>query len=348
MAVVNINSGNGLQTGAPSGPTGGVVNPSPLNFGAGAGGGGGSPAASGGGPMSAYRQDVGGYNPFQYATDDTTNSLAKLFGATAGKTTDPNGPGGIGFGPPSQNMLDFGGGYVGNAGLTQQFIDAFGLDRARQMFADQQAYSQNNKMGDGPMLGIGTDPSLQGYNPNLSQPTTFGQRANFGASPSSFYNNPRSGGQMPQMPGAQPPQMGQPPSAGPGGGMGGPGMGGPQQPPFGGGGFPGFGGGGFGGGFGGGRMPQFGGYNQWGNPFQGNPFGMMGGGFGGGSNMYGFGGGGMGGGMMNPWMGGGGGMMGGIAGLLNQVQGLRRGGGGGMPMPWSSSPNTGMYFPQFY
>ena len=56
------------------------------------------------------RTDVGGYNPLQYATDDTARQLANELGATVVKTGPAGGPANV----PPQNMLEFGNGFVAN------------------------------------------------------------------------------------------------------------------------------------------------------------------------------------------------------------------------------------------
>lgn len=122
------------------------------------------PTQPSGTTASAYRTDLNGWNPYQYATNATTNNLTKLLGGTA---TSTQGATGGPFAVPAQNSIDFGNGYVANAGLTQQFIDTYGLDRAKQMFGDMA------KVAAGGSTGIGTDPSLQGYNAALTAPTTY-------------------------------------------------------------------------------------------------------------------------------------------------------------------------------
>jgi hypothetical protein len=113
---------------------------------------------------SAYRTDLGSeWNPYHYATDETTKNLVNLLGGTATKTAPTSsGP----FNIPQQNAIDFGGGFIADAGLTQLFIDTYGLDVAKQMFTDM------SKNAIGSTAGIGTDPSFVNYNPQATTPVT--------------------------------------------------------------------------------------------------------------------------------------------------------------------------------
>lgn len=70
----------------------------------------------------------GGYNPLQYANLDTTNFLARNLGANAVRT---RGVGSIAA--PDQNMLDFGGGNMHNAGLVGQMFERYGPEQAQRM-----------------------------------------------------------------------------------------------------------------------------------------------------------------------------------------------------------------------
>jgi hypothetical protein len=124
-----------------------------------------SPVAS-----SNYQNMGGGWNPFQYATNAATSNLANILGAKPGQTESS------GYGaPPPQNVLDFGNGLIGNAGLSQSFIDTFGLDRAKQMFGDM------SKIASGGTTRIGTDPSLVGYNPAIAPTPVTAPQADSGA-----------------------------------------------------------------------------------------------------------------------------------------------------------------------
>lgn len=84
-------------------------------------------------PDAPYRTDVGAYNSLQYATDATAQDLAAALGAKVVTTHSETGPVAV----PSQNMLDFGNGFVANAGLVEQFYQAFGAAAASKMIADQ-------------------------------------------------------------------------------------------------------------------------------------------------------------------------------------------------------------------
>ena len=107
-------------------------------------------ASSTGDAKTPYRTDIGTYNPLQYATDATAHDLAASLGATMVKTSANTGP----FSVPPQNMLDFGNGFVANAGLVEQFYNAFGSTVASKMLRDQAN------------LVIGASGSAQ--NPSLS------------------------------------------------------------------------------------------------------------------------------------------------------------------------------------
>lgn len=127
------------------------------------------PAASTAAPpaftASPYRQDLGAaWNPKQYATDAATQNLIKVLGGGTAVQTSVS-PGDAQQ-VPQQNCIDFGNGYVANAGLTQQIIDSYGLAQAQRMFADMAKQEQ------GSGLGAGTHPSLTGYDPALKVAAT--------------------------------------------------------------------------------------------------------------------------------------------------------------------------------
>lgn len=125
-----------------------------------------TPSPAPGGSMAAYQNLGSNWNPYQYATDATTQILAKTLGGGVPTTTASTAGTGSPFGIPQQNVIDFGGGFTPNAGLMQQFIDIYGPTQAMKMFGDQA------KQETGSPLGIGTNPSLSGYDPSLTQPVT--------------------------------------------------------------------------------------------------------------------------------------------------------------------------------
>lgn len=94
-----------------------------------------------------------GYNPLQYASNETTQGLAEMLGAGVGQT-NPTGP----IGPPPQNQLLFGSGTNGNggqslnAGLVADSLqrtlsrygagnEAFALEDFNRSRADELKYS---------------------------------------------------------------------------------------------------------------------------------------------------------------------------------------------------------------
>lgn len=110
-------------------------------------------------PGSMYRQDLGpGWNPTQYATNDYTNKLAGWLGARPTQTTGSTaGP----FSVPDQNVLDYGDGFVSNAGLTGELFQNYDPAQAMRMLADQR------KIAQGGTTTTGTDPGLVHYDPSI-------------------------------------------------------------------------------------------------------------------------------------------------------------------------------------
>lgn len=107
-------------------------------------------ASAGASADAPYRTDVGAYNSLQYATDATAQDLASALGAKVVTTHSETGPVAV----PSQNMLDFGNGFVANAGLVEQFYQAFGAAAASKMIADQ--------------ANLASGAANSGQNPSLS------------------------------------------------------------------------------------------------------------------------------------------------------------------------------------
>lgn len=248
-----------------------------------------------------------GYNPAQYASDPFAQALAGNLGASVVNTRNIASPAGN---VPSQRMLDFGGGFAGNAGLIGQMYAKYGKDTADRMLADEMRSSgggfnpavqnaepsmfQDQVRTGGasfmPGMNLGTQFGGPGGTPQQVQPrnqtpgVNTGNPAEMAASRAMSQPNMWGGGARGSVPGMQPDIARAQP------GM--PGMSGGQFDPFG-----------------------FGGMSNM-NAMNFNSFG--------GGGMGGFGGG------MNPLsiLGGfGGGNMGGVGQMLNLIQQLRQGQG---------------------
>lgn len=103
---------------------------------------------------SAYRNDIGAYNSYQYATDTTAADLAKALGATVTQTR--------GVGPtaaPEENLLIFKDGFAANAGLLEHNIELFGKDFALQLLATEH----NAYLRGGSHLALNENPALATY-----------------------------------------------------------------------------------------------------------------------------------------------------------------------------------------
>jgi hypothetical protein len=111
-------------------------------------------------PMRFFRNDVGGYNPFQYANAAGEQSVRSFLGPTAqfGQTRN-EGP----FDMPSQSLVNYGG-QNHNTGLVQQWINQFGPEMAMRMMNDQTAQARNSGGGN---WTLGNDASSANYVPNL-------------------------------------------------------------------------------------------------------------------------------------------------------------------------------------
>ena len=202
-------------------------------------------------------QNNAGYNPSQYATQETANTLAGAMGSGLGLGANvnqtQNAPGSP-IGPPPQQMLNFGGDAQLNAGLMAERYKKYDQATADAMTRAELAYMNKgsggqNEDSQGGSLGFNSQfAASPGGNQNLgggqnigqfrgeNQGSSFGSRPAFagGFNPSSNpatgqYGNPQgnySGGQYqnPGHGGAPPPFQG---SFGPGNGYG-------QRPQFGG------------------------------------------------------------------------------------------------------------------
>lgn len=81
----------------------------------------------------SFRTDIGGYNPAQYATLDTSNQLAQALGGNVLQTRIPSGP----YNVPPSNMIDFGGDSPLNAGLLAQRYAMYPRELADRMTQDE-------------------------------------------------------------------------------------------------------------------------------------------------------------------------------------------------------------------
>ncbi len=122
-----------------------------------------------GGPnwTPTYQQNAG-YNPSQHASQGTANSLAQGLGANVMQTQ--NAPGSP-IGPPPQQMLDFGGADMLNAGLMAERYKKYDHATADRMTRDELALG-------GPRQAPNED----------SQGGSMGSWSQYGASPGGLQN----------------------------------------------------------------------------------------------------------------------------------------------------------------
>lgn len=220
-----------------------------------------------GNPWNMISSSPAGYNQAQYADPRFAQGLAQNLGANVINTrTIDSGAGRV----PSQAMLDFGGGFAGNAGLIGQNFAKYGPDVAMRMLQDEMRSS-----------GGGFNPASQ----NAGGNSMFQEQTNTGPTQMNAAFGQAAGGPMQRIapnnpnPGQANVQAGGTPNPLAQQGMWG--QGGNQQNMF-------------GGGFGG-PMPFGGGmsnmnamnFNQFGGGGFGSPMGMLGGQ--GGGNMGGLG-----------------------------------------------------------
>lgn len=138
-----------------------------------------------GGYTPAYRQDVAGYNPSQYATTETANQLAQMLGGQVVQTQ--MGPGSP-FNVPNQNSLSFGSGSPLNAGLVAGMYQRYPKAVADAMM---QAEFANAGIGAGGSAMSFNNPESQ-FNTNVAGGQNFLGRgtgqlpgANLGPNPTS-------------------------------------------------------------------------------------------------------------------------------------------------------------------
>ena len=206
----------GFNSGNPADPTGGAIqNPNGTSFDAdnygnptgpyvnpGAGASGFNNAAGTPNFTPQYQQNLGGYNPQQYATTGTANDLAQMLGGRVQQTRyDQASP----FGIPPQNMINFGGADGLNAGLLADRYSKY--DRAT---ADAMTRAEMAMMGPGQApnadsrggsLGSWSQyTAAPGGNDYLGQGANMGQCLGTGARPPGGVGN---GGAAPQQYGNQ-------------------------------------------------------------------------------------------------------------------------------------------------
>lgn len=140
------------------------------------------PTSQFGGPnWTPTYQTPGGYNPSQYATVDTANSLAGSIGSGLGLggnviQTQSSGPGG----PPPQQMIDFGGDSPLNAGLLAERYKKYDHDTADRMTRDELALqgpkpAMNADMQGGAMGSYSQFAPSEGGSLNLGGGQNIGQ-----------------------------------------------------------------------------------------------------------------------------------------------------------------------------
>lgn len=180
------------QNGNPTGP---YVNPS-----AGASGYNNAFGTSAWNPQ--YQQNLGSYNPAQYATTGTANDLAQMLGGRVQQTRyDQASP----FGIPPQNMINFGGADSLNAGLLADRYAKYDRATADAMTRAELAMmgpGQNpNADSQGGSMGSWSQyTAAPGGNDYSGQGANMGQYLGTGARPQGGVGN---GGAAPQQYGNQ-------------------------------------------------------------------------------------------------------------------------------------------------
>lgn len=156
----------------------------------------------------SFRNDLSGYNPSQYATTETANNLAQQLGGATMQTRNANNSP---LGPPPQNMIDFGGADMLNAGLLAERYAKY--DRAtadamtRAELAQMGPRSAPTEDSEGGTLG-----SWSQYQPVSGGQSFLGQGANLGSSLGATSRVPERGGTTP---GFNPRDLGRPLGGGP-------------------------------------------------------------------------------------------------------------------------------------
>ena len=153
-------------------------------------------------PMRFFRNDVGGYNPIQYANQTGINSVGSFLGPSArfGQTRY-EGP----FDMTPQSIVNFGG-QNHNTGLVQNLINQFGPEMAMRMMNDQTAQARGAGGGN---WTLENDSSLASFVPNVflsaqpnpvTQPNNPSQNASGSMTTPAAPVNPNSGGMNPNSP----------------------------------------------------------------------------------------------------------------------------------------------------
>lgn len=111
-------------------------------------------------PMRFFRNDVGGYNPRQYANDLGISSVGSFLGTSAqfGQTRN-EGP----FGMTPQSIVNWGG-ENHNTGLVQNLINQYGPEAAMRMMNDQAKFASSNGGGN---WTLQNDSSSNSFVPNI-------------------------------------------------------------------------------------------------------------------------------------------------------------------------------------
>lgn len=147
------------------------------------GGGGSNPSATVSSPFGSpgwqpqFQQNLGGYNPNQYATLDTANQLAQALGGNVNQTQ--MGPGSP-FNIPNQASINFGSDSNLNAGLLANRYAKHGLAQANQMTQDELKFMAPSSSPNEDSIG-GTLGSWSQFQPLQGGGQFLGQGANLGS-----------------------------------------------------------------------------------------------------------------------------------------------------------------------
>lgn len=166
----------------------------------------------------SFESNLGGYNPSQYASLETSNQLAQALGANVSQTK--MGPGSP-FNVPNQNSLSFGTDSNLNAGLVAERYAKYGKEAADRMTRDELAMQSKAQAPNADSMG-GEYGSWSQFQAKPGGVQALGQGANLGSSVggNSDWRGPQGGGPQMMTPNPQRDIQPQPFQQG-GGGMGG-------------------------------------------------------------------------------------------------------------------------------
>lgn len=146
-----------------------------------------------------------GYNPSQYANIATSNNLAQQLGGSVNQTRNANGSP---VGPPPQNMVDFGGADMLNAGLLAQRYASMPREQADAITRAELAQMGPRSSGMGEGEEGGQFGSLSFYQPVSGGQNFLGQGSNLGSSVGARPRIAERGGTSPGFNPYQPSSMG--------------------------------------------------------------------------------------------------------------------------------------------